>query len=99
MWPVPGDELRKSLKTFLMTKLNLEPEFLADMGEVSLKRVPSGPGSKIENEVIAVFSTVEVRNVVRRAAKELEGDPNAGIRLEILAVSYTHLTLPTIYPV
>ena len=34
--------------------------------------------------MIAVFSTVEVRNVVRRAAKELGGDPNAGIRLEIL---------------
>ena len=54
------------------------------MGEVSLKQVAAGPGSKTSGEVIAIFATVEVRDVVRRAAKELGGCPDSGIRLEIL---------------
>ena len=33
--------------------------------------------------MIAVFSTVEIRDAVRRAAKELAGCRDAGIRLEI----------------
>ena len=32
---------------------------------------------------IVTFGTVEIRDIVRRAAKELGGDPGAGVRLEI----------------
>ena len=39
--------------------------------------------SKISGEGIAVFATTEVRDAVRRSAKNLAGAPDSGIRLEI----------------
>ena len=68
---------------FLRDKLHLSSGFLADMGEVSLSKVAAAPGSKITGEVIAVFATTDVRDAVRRAAKNLAGAPDTGIRLEI----------------
>ena len=67
----------------MRNRLRLNAQFLADMGEISLKRVAVGPDTRISGEVIAVFATVEVRDVVRRAAKELGGSSDSGIRLEI----------------
>ena len=78
-----GSDLRIALGDFLKNKLRLGPIFLADMGELSVKRVAAAPNAKITGEVIAVFSTVEVRDAVRRAAKELAGSTDSGIRLEI----------------
>ena len=40
-------------------------------------------GSKIEHKVTVLFSSVQVRDAVRRGAKELAGDRDAGVRLEI----------------
>ena len=56
---------------------------LASMREIGIKKVFSTPTSKIQDEVIAVFSSLEVRDAVKRAAKELAGDREAGIRLEV----------------
>ena len=53
------------------------------MGEIGVKKVAAGPGSKKSGEVSVVFATVEVRDAVRRAARELAGDPGTGMRLEI----------------
>ena len=53
------------------------------MGEIGIKRVAAGPGSKIKDEVVVLFATVQVRDTVRRAAKELAGSSDAGVRLEI----------------
>ena len=86
MWPVAGDDLRKGLLVFLKSKLQLDSAFFLDMGEISVKKVYAGPRAKIRDEVIAVFSTVAVRDNVRRAAKELRGCPDSGIRLEIPAL-------------
>ena len=83
IWPVVGDDIRKALGDFIKSRLLLTPQFLADMGNISVKKVAEGPGSKIVGEVIAVFSTVEIRDAVRRAARELGGSSDAGIRLEI----------------
>ena len=56
-----------------------------DMGCISIKKVPQAPGSKskVRGETIVVFATVEIRDAVKRAAKELAGDPDAGVRLEV----------------
>ena len=117
LWPVAGSDLKKALGAFLKTRLKLDNSFLMDMGDVSVKKMAAGPRSKISGEVIAVFSTVAIRDTVRSMARELAGDPDAGVRLEIpyslqpnlkalesvsynlKTVSYTHLTLPTIYSV
>ena len=83
MWPVTGDDVRKSVGIFLRTKLKLEASFLSTIGEIGVKTVPFTARSKIKGEVIVVFGTVEVRDIFRRAARELAGSPEAGIRLEI----------------
>ena len=63
LWPITGADLKKSLGTFLRSKLLLDADFLRDMGEVSVKRVPAGPRAKIRGEVIAVFSTSPIRDL------------------------------------
>ena len=75
--------MKKAMGIFLKQKLKLENTFLASMGELSVETVPFTSRSKIKEEVIVTFSTVEVRDIVRRAARELGGDPSSGIRLEI----------------
>ena len=81
MWPVAGSDIRQALGEFMKSRLRLTTQFLADMGNVSVKKVVSGPGTKISGEVVAVFSIVEIRDMVRRAAKELGGLTDAGIHL------------------
>ena len=75
--------MKKALGTFLTTRLKLDRDFLLDMGEIAIKRVAAGPRVKIRGEIIAVFSSVAIRDAVKGAAKELAGSPDAGIRLEI----------------
>ena len=86
MWPISGQNgptMSKSLKEFLGNKLRLPSTFIRHMGEISIKRVAAGPGAKIADEVIVVFATVETRDAVKRAARELAGARDTGIRLEI----------------
>ena len=82
LWPISGSDLKAGLGDFLKLRLRISPVFLSDMGEIGVKRVAS-TSTKFPDEVIALFSTVEVRDTVRRAAKELAGDTGAGVRLEI----------------
>ena len=77
------DDLKKALGNFLTTRLKLDRDILLDMEEIAIKRVAAGPRAKIRGEIIAVFSSVAVRDAVKGAAKELAGLPDAGIRLEI----------------
>ena len=83
MWPVAGPDLKKSLSEFLRDRLKISSRMMADMGSISIKKVFAGPRSKIQNEIVAVFASSEVRDAIRRGARELAGDPDAGIRLEI----------------
>ena len=71
MWPVlgQGPELKKALGDFLKEKLRMSPLFLSDMGPVAIKRVAAGTGSKIEHEVTVLFSSVQVRDAVRRGPR------------------------------
>ena len=78
-----GTDIKKALADYLKDRLNFGHQFLLDMGPVSVKKVPAGPGSKISGEVVAVFIDSEVRDTVRRAARELGGLRDAGIRLGI----------------
>ena len=83
VWPIIGGDLRKSVGDFLKGRLKLDSSFMVTMGDLSVKRVPFTERSKVKNEAIVVFASVEVRDIVRRSAKELAGHPDAGIRLEI----------------
>ena len=87
MWPVvasdDGPELATALRKFMEDRLRLSSVTLAKMGSISIKKVFSAPSARIQNEVIALFESNEVRDAVRRAAKELAGNKDSGIRLEI----------------
>ena len=78
----------KALGIFLKNRLNLSSSFLTDIGRVSVMRVV---GSKVNHKVIAVFGSIEIRDAVRRAARELAGAADAGIRLEISLYSQPSL--------
>ena len=83
IWPVPEGDVKRGLRTYLKDRLRLSTSFLADMGEISVKRIAAGPRSKIVGEVVAIFSSVDVRDAVKGAARELAACPDAGMRLEI----------------
>ena len=85
IWPVPGktnEDISKALGVYMRDRLKISSKFLSEMGELSVKRIASN-GPRIKDEITAVFSSIEVRDAVRRAAKELAGDNEAGIRLEV----------------
>ena len=74
---------RQALKIFLQDRLRLSSATLAKMGDISIKKVFAAPSAKIQDEVIALFESQEICDTVRRVAKELAGEKDAGIRLEI----------------
>ena len=53
------------------------------MGEIVARPIPFTSRSKLKCEAGVTFSSVEVRDIVRRAARELAGSLEARIRLEI----------------
>ena len=62
----------------------LDHAFLSSLGPFSVQRVPSGPGSKVKDEAIVHFHSVEISDAVRRCAKNLAGKgQDYGIRLEL----------------
>ena len=63
-----------ALKIVLQDRLHLSSATLAKMGDISIKKVFAAPTAKIQDKVVALFESQEVRNTVRRAAKELAGE-------------------------
>ena len=62
----------------------LDSSFVESVGPFSVQRVPSGPGAKVKDEAVVIFRTVDVRDAIKRAARNLAGKgPSFGIRLEV----------------
>ena len=86
LWPVKGtgDELRIELQRFLSQRLRLGEDVIADTGDCSIRKLPPAGGkSTITHEITVEFPTVDLRDLVRSAAYNLAGQPEAGIRLKI----------------
>ena len=87
IWPFKGDgeDLRIELQRFLTHKLRLGEDVLSDTRDCSIRKISTGHKKQgnIVNEVTVEFPTIELRNVVRAAAYNLAGHPEAGIRLKI----------------
>lgn len=108
IWPIPGngEQMMSALLHFLVEKLRLGEDVLADAEDSQIRRVPRAPASKIVDEVVVEFPTVDLRDVVRGSAYNLAGHPDAGIRLEIAhhlmpnfkALSRTSYQLKQRYP-
>ena len=86
MWPIVGDgsQMKNAVLTFLTGKLRLGEDVIADAEESHIARVPAGPiKGKIRHEVVVEFPSVDLRDLVRKSAFNLAGDPGSGIRLEV----------------
>ena len=82
--PVGSGEDKEEALKFMRDHLKLDESFLRCVSDLQVERIPYGPKSKIRDEMLIRFRTVEARDVVRGAATNLAGlGPNYGIRLEI----------------
>ena len=75
--------MKQSFADFMQNRLRMRRTLMARMGDISIQKVFAAPGSKYQDEVVVVFADQEVRDAVKRAAKELAGDTGVGMRLEI----------------
>ena len=87
MWPIRGDgpDMKTAVLTFLATKLRLGEDVISDAENCHIVRIPSagGKNNKIKHEVVVEFPTVDLRDIVRKAAYNLAGSPESGLRLEV----------------
>ena len=75
--------MKESFSDFMQTRLRMSRSLMSKMGDISIQKVFAAPGAKIQDVVVVVFADQEVRDAVKRAAKELAGDTEAGMRLEL----------------
>ena len=81
LWPAPGPDRHASVYTFLQSQLQMDHAFLSQVTyTVIMYRTPR---SKVSDEVLVTFDTIENRDCVRAAASALGGARNAGIRVHI----------------
>ena len=84
--PVADGEDRLALETYLTENLKLSSSSLTVLGldRAKMERVPYGPKSKFQKEMIVYFPTTEARDVVRGSARNLANhDHTYGVRLEL----------------
>ena len=91
-FPVKGDneaQLTASLDDFVAAKLKIPSGSLSSSDISFVRRVCPNRKSKINNEVIVGFTSVDARDLVQSYARNLgewvdkDGRPEAGIRMEI----------------
>ena len=82
--PIDEGEDIGAVRNFLLRHLGLGEDFLADLGPFTVQRIPSGPAAKIKKEAVVTFATVDARDAVRGAARNLAGkSSDYGVRLEL----------------
>ena len=73
-----------AVTNFMTDHLRLDSKTMDIIGSFSVQRIPQGPASKIKNEVLVIYRSVEARDVVKGAARNLAGlGQEYGVRLEI----------------
>lgn len=81
MYPIQGDKVEESVKEFMTNGLGLAREEVLDMAYTATM-LPARPAPAIQNVARVVFDSIEDRDKVRRASKNLAGK-EMGLRLEI----------------
>ena len=92
-FPINGSteaEMTKELGNFVVEKLKIPSGILSDKDINFVRRVKSSKRSKIENEVLVAFNSVEARDLVQSYARNLADwvdpdnkKPTAGLRMEV----------------
>ena len=79
----PGDP-EQAVLSFMTDHLLLGSSFIESVGSFTVRRVPSGPSARVRDEVIVKFQTIDIRDAVKGAARNLAGKgPDYGVRLEL----------------
>ena len=82
--PVRDGEDKEAVAEFMTEHLRLDTKTMTSIGDFSVLRVPHGPAAKIKNEAVVTYRTVEARDTVKSAARNLAGlGAEYGVRLEI----------------
>ena len=82
--PIGQGNLTEAVKRFLVDDLGLDSCFVESVGHFDAQRVPSGPAAKFRGEAVVHFRSVEVRDAIKSAARNLAGKGSTyGIRLEL----------------
>ena len=57
---------------------------MSSLGPFTVRRIPSGPGSKIKNKAVVTFDTIDARDAVKTSTRNLAGKGQEyGVRLEL----------------
>ena len=84
MRPIAGDDVILEVKKYIGEFLGQDKKFIDDLGQIHVQRIPSGPAAKIKNEVIVTFSSIDARDAVKGAARNLaRRGQDYGIRHEV----------------
>ena len=91
-FPIPGqtnEDLLTGLDDFIINKLRIPAGVLNKEDVVYVRKVRSAKKSKVQDELLVSFRTVQTRDLVQSYARNLstwigdDGKPTAGIRMEI----------------
>ena len=81
-WPVEGDDLCDSFKTFMSQRLRLTDPVIAALGPITVSKRP-GKVAAQKLEVLVVFDSKEDRDLVKAAGVNLAGQSNVGLLLHV----------------
>ena len=83
LWPAPGPDIRASVISFLSVSLELNDDFMSNIGPLTVQRYRT-PKSKTENEVLVCFADAMIRDCVKAAAVKLSGQGSkSGIQIHV----------------
>ena len=84
MRPIGEGDAALEVRKYIKNYLGQDDSFIEDLGHIHVQRIPSGPGARIKKEAIVTFSTVDARDAVKGAARNLAGrGQDYGIRHEV----------------
>lgn len=86
MWPIKGQgsELVKATKSFFQQKLKIIGTAYEQIGKIDIRRAKDS-SDKFPDEIVVVFTSKEVRDTVKAAGKNLAGEKECGMRLNVPA--------------
>ena len=73
-----------AVHTYIREHLRQDKKFIDDLGCIQVQRIPYGPGARVKKEAIVTFSSVDARDAVKGAARNLAGlGQDYGVRHEV----------------
>ena len=84
LMPIRAGDDREEVEHFISQYLEQDSLFIRSLGDFTVQRIPFGPKSRNKNEAVVRFSSVDIRDAVKAAARNLAGrGPEYGVRLEL----------------